>query len=76
MNKEINIDNKIYKIQGCWDNHLALKWFKGSVYDINDEEIMDLDFRIPLSAIVKFGLPYFEECIENDLKIEIANLNI
>ena len=37
---------------------------------------MDLDFRIPLNAIVKFGLPYFEECIENDLKIEIANLNI
>ena len=32
---------------------------------------MNLDFKIPISAIKKFGLDYFEKSIENDLKLKI-----
>lgn len=71
MNKSIKVKNVIYNISGEWSIDRATKVFKGKLLDEDGEIKMDLNFKIPISAIKKIGLDYFEECIENDLKIEI-----
>ena len=71
MKKSIKVKNETYEISGEWSINLASKVFNGNLLDKNGTKKMTLNFKIPISAIKKFGLDYFEECIENDLKIEI-----
>lgn len=71
MKKYIEVKNKKYEINGEWNIDLASKTFHGKLLDDSGTEKMVLDFKIPISAIIKFGLEYFEECIESDLKTEI-----
>lgn len=71
MKKNIKVKNEIYEISGEWSINLASKVFTGNLLDKNGTKKMNLDFKIPISAIKKIGLDYFEECIENDLKLEI-----
>ncbi len=71
MKKNIKVKGEIYEIAGEWSINLSSKIFTGSLFDKNGIKKMNLDFKIPISAIRKIGLEYFEECIENDLKLEI-----
>ena len=71
MKKNIKVKGEIYEIAGEWSINLSSKIFTGSLFDKNGIKKMNLDFKIPISAIRKIGLEYFEECIESDLKLEI-----
>ncbi len=71
MKKEIVVDNNKFTIHGDWSIHLASQIFDGSVTDENNNIVRNLDYKIPLSAIVKFGLGTFEDLIEDNLKADI-----
>ena len=72
MKKNININNKTYYIVGEWSINLATKVYDGTVLDKDNNIIMTLDFKIPLSAVKNYGLEYFENCIEKDIIIELG----
>ncbi len=71
MKKNIKVKSEIYEIIGEWRIDLSSKIFTGNLFDNNGIKKMNLNFKIPMSAIKKIGLEYFEECIEKDLKLEI-----
>ena len=73
LQKFIDVNNVTYSISGEWSVNGFAKVFNGKLLDENGIAKLNLNFSIPISAIQKFGLDYFEDCIENDLKKMIKN---
>ncbi len=73
MKKEININNKKLLIKGQWTIDLATKIFIGVLVDSNNKQIMNLNYRIPISFFIKYGTDIVEKDIEDSIKEEILN---
>lgn len=63
MDKNIKVEDDHYHITGQWYLHLASYIFEGNIVDKNNKVIDRVDYKIPLSAVVKLGKDYFGEMI-------------